>query len=262
MLFLLALSAVVAVAPPKGWEPIAEPSQKRLSCANHSRREWRVSTPQGELRIEPHDPTEDGAARALPFKPSPKLLPGGVSHVLAVKDGYFVGSDAGEWGGALFWFSAQGTQHRPLANENVQGIAQTGPDEVLSLHGLNHLSLREGRVRWFKPDAQGRWNLDEEKPLDSGPHTFTATPEAVYVMTATSLTKVGPGHQVTVLEPLPISQLYPNSLALDASGALWVGMRHFVLRVSPRGEKPSRQWFAPSKCRRSVMEEYDCVCKP
>lgn len=262
MIFVLALGVVIAAAPPEGWGQISEPSQALLDCANRSQHEWQVSLHEGKVRIEPNAVSRRGARQALPFKLPPKIFPtGGWSHSLAVKDGYFVGSDGGEWGGALYWFSANGKKRRQLAEENVRGLVASGPDEVLSLHGLNHLGERRGSVRWFKQDADGQWALSEEKPLDAGPHTFTATGDGVYVMTATSLTKIGPGRQVNVLAPVPTEQLYPNSIVVDAGGALWIGMRHFVLRLVPGGEKHTREWFVPRNCLQAAQGRSDCSCQ-
>ncbi|HEX8435976.1 hypothetical protein [Archangium sp.] len=262
MFFVLALGAVMAATPPQGWVRIPEPSEALLECANASPHEWRVSPHEGGVRLEPDVPPGGGARQTLPFKPSRKLFPMGWSHSLAVKDGYFVGSNGGEWGGALFWFSTHGRKHRQLAKENVRGLIASGPDEVLSLHGLNHLGGRRGSVRWFKQGTDKQWSLSEEKPLDAGPYAYTVAGEAVYVVTATSLTKIGPGRQVKLLEPLPTWMLYPNSLVVDASGALWVGMRHFVLRLTPEGEKFTREWFLPKDCLQAGQGGHDCVCQP
>ncbi|HEX8700833.1 MAG TPA: hypothetical protein VF815_18455 [Myxococcaceae bacterium] len=262
MVFVLALGAVIAATPPEGWRQVSEPSQALLDCANHSQHEWWVSVHEGKVRIEPNDLSRRSDKRQLPFKLPPKIFPmGGWSHSLAVKDGFFLGSNGGEWGGALFWFSADGKKHRQLAKENVRGLVASGPDEVLSLHGLNHLGSRRGSVRWFKQGTDGQWALSEEQSLDAGPYSFNATGEGVYVVTATSLTKIGPGRQVKILEPLPTWMLYPNSIVEDAGGALWIGMRHFVLRLVPGGEKRTREWFVPSKCLQSPQVGSDCVCQ-
>jgi hypothetical protein len=262
MLFVLALGAVIAAAPQEGWKQVSEPSQEFLDCANGSQHEWRVSLHEGKVRIEPDDVSRRDARPPLPFKLPPRLFPtGGWSYALAVKDGYFVGSNGGEWGGALYWFSANGKKRQQLAKENVRGLVAVSPDEVLSLHGLNHLGMRRGSVRWFKQGADGQWALSEEKPLDAGPDSFTATGDGVFVVTATSLTKIGPGRQVKVLEPLPTWMLYPNSIAVEAGGGLWLGMRHFVLHLVPRGEKFTREWFVPSPCLQSPRGGSGCVCQ-
>jgi len=260
MIFVLALGAVMAAAPPEGWGQIPEPPEALLDCANRSMHEWRVSLHEGRVRIEPDDRSQSSAKQQLPFKPPAKLFSTGWSHALAVKDGYFVGSNGGEWGGALVWFSANGKKHRQLAKENVAGLAAVGPDEVLSLHGLNHLGMRRGSVRWFKKGADGQWALSEEQSLDAGPYAFTATGDVAYVVTAESLTKVGPGHQVKLLETLPVWQLYPNSMVVDSGGALWVGMRHFVVRLVPNGERFTREWFVPRNCLQATQAGRGCAC--
>ncbi|HEX7837136.1 MAG TPA: hypothetical protein VF469_06710 [Kofleriaceae bacterium] len=65
--------------------------------------------------------------------------------MLAVADGFLVGTDAGEWGGALQWFSKDGARHAQIADANVRSLVVLGADEVLVLEGLNHLSLADYR---------------------------------------------------------------------------------------------------------------------
>lgn len=82
----------------------------------------------------------------------------------------------------------------------------------------------------------------------------------MYVVTDTSLTRVGPDHQVKVLEPLPAWMLSPNSMVVDSGGAIWVGMRHFVLRLVPEGKRFTREWFVPRNCLKATQAGGDCVC--
>ncbi|PTL78674.1 hypothetical protein [Vitiosangium sp. GDMCC 1.1324] len=260
MWLALALSSVLAATVPDGWILVPEPSEEQVGCANHSRLAWRVSSDKNGVRVEPEpDPEHDTGAR-LPFALPKELHVGGTRHVLAVPDGFLVGSDAGEWGGGLFWFSSDGKTWRQLANENVNGLVQLGPGEVLSLHGLNHLGMRRGAARWLVQDAQRQWTVSETKMLDAGPQAFVSTPEALYVVTADSLTRIGRDRQVSVLQPLPTAILYPNSMTADSHGTLWVGMRHFVLRLTPSGKGFSREWFVPKDCARIKQQDFECVC--
>jgi hypothetical protein len=260
MRLALALSTALAATVPDGWTRVPEPSQELVGCANLSRREWRVSPGASGVRIEPEPEPEHNTGGRLPFALPKEIRAGGRRHVLPVADGFLVGFDAGEWGGALFWFSRDGKTWRQLSEENVRGLVPLGPGEVLALHGLNHLGLRRGAARWLMRDAQGRWTVSETKMLDAGPQTFVSTPEAVYVVTAESLTRLGRERQVSVLQPLPTAILYPNSMTVDPGGALWVGMRHFVLRLAPTRTGFSPEWLVPKGCTRVKLQGYECEC--
>jgi hypothetical protein len=260
MILAAALSAVLATTGPEGWTQVPEPSNALLQCANYSKREWRVSPRPDGVRLEREPAPEHDTGGPLPFT-LPKELPArGRRHVLAVTDGFLVGFDAGEWGGALFWLSSNGRTWRRLSEENVHGLVSLGPREVLVLQGLNHLSEARGSAGWIKQGANQQWTLSEQKKLDAGPQAFVATRNAVYVATADSLTRIDRDRQVTVLQPLPTATLYPNSMATDSDGALWLGMRHFVLRLVPGASGFSREWLVPKDCTQAEVRKFDCVC--
>jgi hypothetical protein len=260
MLLAAAVSAVLAATAPEGWLQVAEPSEEFVRCANQVSREWRVSTRTDGVHIEPEPTPEHDKGGPLPFA-LPKEIPAqGHRHVLKVPDGFLVGFDAGEWGGALFWLSSNGQRWRKLANENVQGLVALGTREVLVLQGLNHLGGERGAARWFQQGTDARWTLSAEKKLDAGPQMFTATRDGVYVVTARSLMRIDRDHQVTILQKLPTALLYPNSMTADADGALWLGMRYFVLRLTPGPTGFSREWFVPKDCPRVELRKYDCEC--
>jgi hypothetical protein len=260
MLLATVVSAVLA-ATPEDWLQVPEPSKELVRCANHHvDRAWRVSTRASGVHIEPEPTPEHDTGGPLPFA-LPKELPArGLRHVLAVPDGFLVGFDAGEWGGALFWLSSTGQKWRKLSGENVNGLVALGSREVLVLQGLNHLDLEEGMARWFQQGADARWTLSAKKKLDAGPQTFTATRDAVYVVTARSLTRIGRDRKVTVLQKLPTALLYPSSMMADADGALWMGMRYFVLRLTPGPTGFSREWFVPKDCPRVEFRNHECEC--
>ncbi len=155
MIFVLALGAVMAAAPPEGWRQLPEPPEALLECANRSKHEWRVSLHEGRVRIEPKDLLQGSAKQVLPFTPPAKLFSTGWSHVLEVNNGYFVGSDGGQWGGVLYWFSADGKKLWQIAMGPVRGLIASRPGEVLSLLGPSDPETRRGRVQWSKQTASG-----------------------------------------------------------------------------------------------------------
>lgn len=49
-------------------------------------------------------------------------------------------------------------------------------------------------------------------------------------------------------------------MVIDDNGQLWVGMRHFVLCMTPNGATFDLAWVVPSACVRVANSDYHCVC--
>jgi len=252
------LATPVAAFPP-GWVRI-EPSEERVRCANHSRDEWRIAIERGAARISKATTREPDSGPPLPFE-LPKLQEvRGRRHVLAVDGGFLIGFDAGEWGGSLYWFSRDGGKHAKLGGENVHGLVALGPDTALAIEGLAHLTLSEGAVRWLER-KQGSFADAGVTKLPDAPSTHVLAGDVVYVLTTGSLVRVSRDRRATVVQPVSTAGLYPDSMAIDASGTLWVGMRQLVLRLAPDRERFSETWLVREDCRRAELVELDCVCR-
>jgi hypothetical protein len=252
-----------AAAPspvPAGWVEL-QPSEERRRCANYSRDEWRIAIDGAAVRIEKAAVREPDSGPPLPFA-LPRLAEvRGRRHVLAAGDGFLVGFDAGEWGGSLYWFDKDGGRQRKLAGENVRGLVALGPDAALALEGLAHMSLDEGRVRWLERRG-GAFQAAGETPLPASPQTHVAIPGgAVYVLTTKSLVRVTPDRRVTVVQPVSTYGLYPDSMAIDPGGALWIGMRQLVLRLAPARDRFTETWLVRQDCRRAEQVDLDCFCR-
>ena len=50
-----------------------------------------------------------------------------------------------------------------------------------------------------------------------------------------------------------------SSMAIDASGALWIGMRQLVLRLTPTRARFSETWLVREDCRRAEQIDLDCI---
>jgi hypothetical protein len=73
-----------------------------------------------------------------------------------VANGFLIGTDVGEWGGAVWWFSADGKHSRRLLAHNCQAIL-TDQNVAICFCGLAHLSIAEGSVHAFEIDAAHAW---------------------------------------------------------------------------------------------------------
>lgn len=252
---LPALLALVSL--PSDWIQVPAPDRKTLQCANNASDEWRVRLGDKGVEIV-KAARETGTGPALPF--AIEREPGRL-HVGAVEDGYLVGRDGGEWGGSLWWYGKDGQQRRKLDDEHVQSFASLG-GEILAIGGLNHLGLRSGRVRWLARDAKQGWKVTATAKLDAGPQAVAETKEAVWVLTATSLQRVGRDHIARVVQPVPTGLLYPESLVAAPTGELLAGMRHFVVRFAPAGAgRFALTWFVRKGCEQVRSDkDGDCVC--
>jgi hypothetical protein len=251
-----------AAAPspiPPGWIEI-QPSEERLRCANYARDEWRIEIEGSAVKITKAATTEPDSGPTLPFALPNDSQMKGRRHVLTVEGGFLVGFDAGEWGGALFWFAKDGSGARRLASENVRGLVALGPDAAIAIEGLAHLSISEGRVRWLERKG-GAFAVTGETQLPDAPQTYVAAGNSVYVLTTSSLIRIERDRRVTVVQPVKTPGLYPDSMAIDPGGALWIGMRQLVLRLSPERDRFVGTWLVREDCRHAEQIDLDCVCR-
>jgi hypothetical protein len=248
-------------AVPAGWVAI-EPDDERLRCANHADDEWQVAIQDGVVTFTEAKEREADTGPPLRFTPKHQLPTRPRQHVLAVSDGFLVGLDGGEWGGALYWYAADGATSVKLADENVRGLVAIGPDLVASIEGLSHIVSSEGNVRWI--ERAGTWRVaGAPTALDAAPSTFAATQDVIYVVTTASLVRVTHAdRKAKVIQPMRTSSLYPDSMASDDDGTLWIGMRQFVLRLVPNGDQFTPTWFVRATCLKARARDLTCVCAP
>lgn len=242
---------------PPGWIAIDPPDAARLRCANYSDDEWQVAVDGDQLHVTAATPHEPDTGPTVAFMPD--TIPAGRRHALAVADGFLVGYDAGEWGGALYWISADGTTHTEIAKENVRGVLAVGDDAAVAFEGLAHMGINEGAVRWLKRAPNG-WTTDTVGKLDGQPQAIVAAPDAMYVVTFESLVRIRTDRTIETIQKVTTEGLYPDSMAVDATGQLWIGMRQFVLRLTPAGGTYTPQWFVEARCKTVTQVDLSCRC--
>lgn len=260
------------------------PSAEDLLCGNYSDEEWSVSVAGGKLKVK------RGANSPQP-DPLPFEVPGGEDrigrrHIARVTDGWLVGFDAGEFGGGLWWHSSDGRGsvhvspstdgpahpndvHRA---ENVLGFVRMR-GELLVLMGLDHGSSRSGRVfRSVKRD--NHWALASVAVLDARPAAWTIDGSRLLVLTesglwavtvdmgATQIHRSDTTDQPAFPHLAALALLYPNSLVRGPDGALYAGMRRYVLRFEPLGDQWTETWLVSKDCVRVRIVGLECQCLP
>jgi hypothetical protein len=127
--------------------------------------------------------------------------------------------------------------------------------------GLAHLGTDEGQVLRLRA-ADGHPTL--ATVVDLGTEPQAVLPQAdgsVFVLTNRQLRKLSADGEISDLCGVDYAALYPQSLAVLPSGEYYVGMRHFVGRLTPRPTGGCTvEWFAPSDCRRFSGGADVCAC--
>jgi hypothetical protein len=183
-------------------------------------------------------------------------------YVVRLTGGWLIGFGGGEYGGSLWWYAAPGSGRR-IAEGNVIDIIQMAQGrEALVFVGLTHMGLDEGRVFGFTTN-NGRPELHLISDLAAAPQAAIAESEhSALVLTTRQLWRVPRRGKVERLCDLDSRYLLPRSMAVLSSNDVWVGMRHFVVRIRPNdgGETCDAQWFVPADCTHFVTHGEECTC--
>jgi hypothetical protein len=210
--------------------------------------EWHVQIETGRVIVdsEPH-----GREDALPFEIKPVPRSGAIDlmgerYVVAVDGGYVVGFNAGEFGGGVWWFSTDGTRRRKLTlrasesledhvSENVHGLALLGQD-LLAFQGLTHLGSNSGRVVRIRRAPNGEWQPSLFAELRACPHAVVQESTSSWFFAATTgVWRIDARARVRPIWRPPGGHLYyPNSIALDSTGVIYMRMRDYIVKLTPR----------------------------
>ena len=220
------------------WEPVAMPTKAAvadrrvwLSAANGSRLEWQVRREGAQVKATPFDWSlhEAETAVLLPFVPKVEQYRG-AQRARKVSDGWLVAFNRGEWGGALYWFSADGGKNYKVSDHQVVDFFLVG-GRLHAIEGLAHMVLSQGSVIAIDRVA-GRWQAAAAQALPAAPYAVTLAEDgAAYIVLSNAVVALRFGRLETIIDETSWDSLYPNSATLGADGSLYVGMRQFVGRV-------------------------------
>jgi hypothetical protein len=159
-----------------------------------------------------------------------------------LEDGWLVGHNAGEFGGGLWYFTSNGSQRQKLSDENVVGFVNLS-GRRLALVGLAHLGLNNGEVLHIQDKGDNRKAVSI-LDLDSEPQAYLKTSDRdMVVVTWDGVVRVNAFGKADWLMKGEDTIWYANSIISDPNGVLYVGMRHYVLRLTPTGNGYKEEWF-------------------
>jgi hypothetical protein len=190
----------------------------------------------------------------------------GSRSFIKVIDGYIVGFNAGEWGGSVWWLAPDGTKHYKITSTDGMGgnpvaFAELNGQVVL-VSGLAHLGLREGSISHIDQAEGGKWKVTRTLSLPTAAEAAILHPQWGILVVAIDRLLVYDGQTVRKLDDIDLSGLYPNSIAIDAVGTVYVGMRYVVARIEPMADATRTTWLAPPTCTKLAKPagRSECQC--
>lgn len=198
--------------------------------ANYSDHEWRVLIERGQIAAQ-LTAAQPPAQRERPeFTPKVGQFRG-ASSFTRVDDGWLVGFNRGEFGAALYWFSAEGKRNYKISDHQVADFFSQ-PDGWYAIEGLAHLTSSQGSViRITRPQPHEPWQASTVAKLPFAPYAVSVRRDGTMLITLSdALVSVGTdGKVATLLADAPWGSLYPNSSVLSpGEQKLYIGMRQFV----------------------------------
>ena len=233
------LSKWVAMQPPKVGD------ERWLAANNDIHHQWVVflldGRPSVRLRAVKRekgsaDPEKQESYPPMPFKvPRGSAREGLAGEWFSVKvpDGWIIGFNAGEFGAGLWWFSPDGNSREKISTDQVIGFFVTDAG-LLALEGIAHGNTSVGRIIRLAKGRDGHWRSEQFVDLKGAPETAVKGADGTLIVaTHDRLLRV---HLETrkidvILGNAFWGGLYPNSMILAPSGAIYIGMRHGVVKA-------------------------------
>lgn len=256
---------------PEGWILFPKPKEnsREMQCANYSQTEWKVAAENGNLKISKYTDDKDEQFKKLPLELRNIVLKnrnigkglGGYLHVEPFDNGWLIGSDAGEWGGKLFWFNEDETRKTEILQDNIRGLA-TIDGATFVLSGMAHESIDEGKIYKLTKDEKGNLKTQLVSDLKTQPQTFAVENDKSILITLNDkIIRLKSSGETEHLSQTNFSSLFPNSMAIDSSNIIYVGMRLFVVRFAPQENGYKEEWLVTQNCRKFSEKNFDCVCQ-
>jgi hypothetical protein len=181
-------------------------------------------------------------------------------------EGWLLAYDGGEFGGGLWLTNQDGSETKRILSDNVRAVVPLDGSGILVLSGLAHMSTDSGNEFIFSNPNGLNITLQNSAHLDGAPMTYTKLADgSVFFVTTHRLHAITKSESPTRLGhdfPNWMKMQYPNSIVARSDGTIFIGMRMFVLRLTPNPTDYSEDWLLPNSCRKFEMKQLDCVCKP
>jgi hypothetical protein len=147
---------------------------------------------------------------------------------LGTGNGTLIGTNQGEWGGALV-FRGNTPPEYTILNENICGIINFN-NEIYVLAGLSHLGISEGKI--IKLEIKnGRWECTFSEEFNSSPEAYTIFENKLYIVTMNGLIVFDGNSIQQILIRQFWSGLYPQSIYINEE-IIAIGMRGCIAIIN------------------------------
>jgi hypothetical protein len=243
-----------------------------LRCFNYSRNEWEVSDENVGVKItkwagrKADVPSLPALLKVQPGMPGPTPSTDLVG-AMHFAQGWLLAYDGSRSGGGLWLTNPDGSKTKRIISENVRGRVPLNGDRILVLSGWVAMIPDYGKEYIFSNPIGLNIKVLYSTRLDGAPMASTKLPDgSVLLVTTRSL------HAITTSEsqkkpehrfPDWVTAQYPNSIVARPDGTIFIGMRMFVLRLTPNPTGYSEDRLLPNSCPTFELDEkeLDCVCK-
>jgi hypothetical protein len=241
--------AGAAQTPPFGWTIVAPPREEEgWLCANWTRELWHIQLGESDANI-----------RIVPASRRPEHIS------LSFPHGRLVGTDHGEFGGALEWEPA-GTSRKVVVLKGNPVAFVSSTHGVFLAEGLAHGGMRRGQLLELLP-ASATWIAQRVIDFRDAPLAVALVgPATLLVRTTESMMEVDLRKRVaTTLFTNPRwSYVHGRSGARLSSGGILAGIPRGVIVLRPAPTGFVEEWWVPSSCvrLRKTSEVATCECVP
>jgi len=234
------------------------PDRTTILCANH-RPAWDVRIAADAVAL-----TYPGKGRPQPPSSTSRPIPKGVAARdvrarLPAEGGDLVAVDRGEWGGGVWWLPASGPARQIAEGRRAVALLPTpAPDVAVA---VVETKLDTEIIRLALQD--GSWVAEGRGVLRGAPELAEALPGHLRLLVVTSEGVFIPDLDggTAVLVNASLGPLMPSSVATDAPGVVYIGMRLFLLRLTPTEGGYDPEWLVPDACAVEGSLSADCMCK-
>ena len=235
----------VGQKPVQKWKKHDLPAADAIPELNNSAATWLLSLDSSGQVIAQNRVAKAPSADTLPFKLYFDTLKSyswkGFRSVKKVDNGYLVGFNKGEFGGALYWFSEKGDSSYQISRGIVIYIFEY-KKKIYIASGLFHMNQDRGEINEMK-FTDDKWKVDQGVELPSKPDIIMPYKDRMLIVTTRAILFFdGTNNFDFVKKDGFWDVLYPQS-AVILNDDLFVGMRGGIYKINLNTK--SEEWLQP-----------------
>jgi len=229
----------------ENFETDSIPIRENLWKANRSKDSWIINKTNDSIKIKRND-FNYFKGDSLPFgqKEVAKKLDNqySIRAVKKVEDGYIIGLNNGEFGGGLWFLSANGkSSYEIMPYRRIHQIFEFNA-KLYVIEGLAHMGSNNGNLLELK--KEGNWQVSQTYKLPGAPRFIITEKDNILIVTSEYLMSFNKYEKLIEVLKAPFywGSLYPSS-AIIIDNDIYIAMRKGILKISKFKYSPNYEWF-------------------